>query len=246
MEVSDDLYTGPLGPNAFNVSSVANPTRQMGVGPLGRVVFRDITPLALGTANVAVLAAPAANVAMVLLAGTGTTAGKDTAGNAIVILDVPRCVSLTSTSNLSAINFLIRGYDEYGQPMSQLKTGPNNNTVDTLKAFKSVLSVTPTGTNAGTVSVGTSDTFGLNYVVDDAGDIISAKWANTLAQNAGTLVNADATSPATNLTGDVRGTFTPAGAASNGSNILTICIHVDSSQAGPNATRLRALGVTEA
>lgn len=246
MMVSDDYYSGPEGPNAFYVRDPANPTIQNGVGPLGRVVFRDIVPLTLQVANVAVLQAPAANTALTLAAGTGVTASTDPSGNRIILFDVARAVSLTSTSDLSGINFLVTGYDEYGQRMSQLKAGPNNNTVNTLKAFKSVLSVVPSAANAGTVSVGTSDIFGLNYCITDAVEIVSAKWAATLAQNAGTFVAADTTSPATNLTGDVRGTFLPASSASNGSRRLMICMHMLSTQAGSDATRAAALGVTQA
>lgn len=67
-----------------------------------------------------------------------------------------------------------------------------------------------------------------------------------LAQNAGTLVVADQTSPATNLTGDPRGTFAPSGAASNGSNRLIIVQHVDGTQCSGTATRVNAIGVTPA
>lgn len=251
MEVSDDLYTGPVGgPNGFCLvsSSGGNPTRQYGVGPLGRVVFRNIVPAALSASNVAALQASTINVALTLAAGAGVTAGlaPDGTGRAVMVFDVARAVSLTSVSNLSAINYLISGFDEYGAPMSQLKTGPNGNTVNTLKAFASVLSVVPTGTSANTVSVGAADIFGLPFRMIDAGYIVSAKWANVLAQNAGTLVTADQTSPATNLTGDVRGTFAQSGAASNGANRLVIAMHVDATQAGPTATRANAIGVTQA
>lgn len=246
MQITDDLYIGPDGPNAFSVANAANPTRQSGAGPLGRVVFRDIIPAALSTTNIAALQAPTSGVAMVLTAGAGIAAGINADGTPVLILDVPRCVSLSSGSNLSGVNFLVSGYDEYGQKMTQLVTGPNNSTVTTKKAFKQISSSVPQGTSALTVSVGTSDIFGLNYLIDDAGDIISVKWANVLAQNAGTLVNGDQTTPATNLTGDVRGTYAQSGAASNGLNHLTICIHLDSGQTGPNATRALALGVTNA
>lgn len=247
VEFSDDIYTGSVGPNGFVLQSAGNPTRQYGVGPLGRIIFRDILPLTLGTANIAALQAAAANVPLVLAAGTGVTTGPAPSGSGatVFIFDVARAVSLTSTANLSGINFLITGFDEYGQMMSQLKTGPNNNTVNTLKAFKSVLSVVPSAANVGTVSVGSSDIFGLNYVVDDATDVISCKWNNTLAQDAGTLVVADLTSPATNLTGDVRGTYLPS-SASSGAKHLVIGMHLDSFQAGPNSTRAAAVGVNQA
>lgn len=250
MQVQDDLYTGPLGPNGFCLISTGgeNPTRQYGVGPLGRVAFRNIVPLTLQTANIAALQASTSGTALTLAAGTGVTTGvaPDGSGSMVYQFDVARAVSLTSTSNLSAINYLITGFDEYGVKLTQLKAGPNNNTVNTLKAFKSVLSVVPQGTSASTVSVGSSDVFGLQFRMIDATYIVQAKWDSTLAANAGTFVAADTTSPATNATGDVRGTFAQAGGASNGSRRLIITMHVDATQCGPNATMANAIGVTQA
>ena len=70
------------------------------------------------------------------------------------------------------------------------------------------------------------------------------KWAGVLAQNAGTFTAADTTSPATNATGDPRGTYAQSGAASNGTNRLVVCMHVDGTQCGSNATLVNAIGVT--
>ena len=267
MQVSDDLFTGPVGgPNAFCLQSTTgfiygnsglpvitgwppdgNPTMQYGVGPLGRIVFRNIVPLALATANLAVLQTPTTGTALTLTAGAGIqTAVNPVNGQVLYVLDVPRCLSLTSTANLSGINFLVTMVDEYGQTATQLVAGPNNNTVVLKKACIGVLSVVPQGTSASTVSVGTSDTYGLPFRCIDAGYIVSVKWANTLAQNAGTLTVADQTSPATNLTGDPRGTYAISGAASNGTNRLVIAQHVDASQCGSNAKLVNAIGVLQA
>lgn len=250
MQVQDNIYLGPQGPNAFNVvpTSGENPTSQAGCGPLGRIAFRSITPAALATANIAALQAPTNGTALTLAAGAGVTLGVAPDGSQATVyqFDQPRAVSLTSTSNLSGFNVLITGYDEYGAKMSALLAGPNNNTVNTLKAFASVLSAVPQGTNAGTMSVGSSDIFGLPFRMIDAGYIVSAKWNNTLAANAGTFVAADTANPATSSTGDVRGTFAQAGAASNGVRRLVIAMHLDGTQCGPSATRTNALGVTQA
>lgn len=246
MQVQDDLY---LGPENFilGTSASENPTAQPGCGPMGRIVFRNIVPLTLQTANVVALAALTANTAMTLAAGTGVTLGTapDGSGAAVIVFDVARAVSLTSTANLSAINVTITGYDEYGSYMTQTRTGPNNNTVNTLKAFKSVRSVTPGTTSASTMSVGTSDVFGLQFAMTDAGYLGSVKWANALAQDAGTFVAAVATSPATAATGDVRGTYTPS-SASNGSRRLVIGMHLNGGQCGYNATQTAAIGVAQA
>lgn len=252
---SDDLYLGGPsgGPGAFSLPSpgnrVGNPTRQYGVGPLGRTAYWNIVPAALSTSNIAAAQAPTAQVPLTLTAGAGITVGTYApTGATIYLLDVPRAVSLTSSgSDLSGVNFLITGYDWYGQLMTQLQTGPGAGlTVNTLKAFSSVLSIVPQGTSANTLTVGTSDIFGLPFVVTDAGYIISAKWNNTLAQNAGTLVTAVTTNPATNLTGDTRGTYAQAGAASNGTARLVIAIHLNESQCGSQAQLINVIGVPQA
>jgi hypothetical protein len=257
MHVQDDIYTGPVGPNGFVLFSTiastvtgaapaGNPTRQYGVGPIGRVVARNVVPLALGTANVAALQAPTNGVPLTLSAGTGVTTAlaPDGSGATIYVFDTPRCVSLTSTANLSATNFLVTMYDEYGRLQTQLMAGPNANTVTSLKAAIAVRSIVPQGTSASTVSAGTSDIFGLPFRMIDAGYVVSVKWAGALAQNAGTFTAADQTNPATSSTGDPRGTYAQSGAASNGVNRLVVLMHVDGTQCGSNGTLVNAIGVT--
>lgn len=119
---------------------------------------------------------------------------------------VGRAVSLTSASNLSGLNFTIRGYDVYGAPMTQTLAGPNNNTVNTTKCFKWIASVTPSATNAGTVSVGTADIFEFPLLVRRFSQV--EIWWNEAAITANTgFVTADTTSPATVSTGDTRGSY---------------------------------------
>lgn len=132
---------------------------------------------------------------------------------------IARGVSLSSTSNLSAINFTILGFDVYGFPMSQTLAGPNDDTVTTTKAFKYVLSVTPSASNGGTLNVGTSDLYGFPLYVPGWA-YCSIFWNNILAtQVTGTGVAfvAGVTSAASASTGDVRGTYNiGTGTPSNG------------------------------
>ena len=74
--------------------------------------------------------------------------------------------------------------------------------------------------------------------------VASVKSNNTLAQDAGTFVAAD-TATATTTTGDVRGTYTPA-TASDGIVRTVMTIALPAIAVGPNATRVGALGVTQA
>jgi hypothetical protein len=78
----------------------------------------------------------------------------------------------------------------------------------------------------------------------DAGYVVKVGWNTTLLQNAGTFVAADMAT-ATTSTGDVRGTFTPT-TASDGIKRLVMTIALPGIAVGPNATRVGALGVTQA
>lgn len=246
MQVNDDLFLGNasaigvLGPGSND-----NPTAQAGAGPLGRTAFRNIVPLTLQAANVAALQALVVG-AMVLTAGTGATVGvaPDGSGRPVIVLDVARSVSLTSTFNLSGVNLTVVGFDEYGALMSQKRVGPNNGTVNTLKTFKSVLSVSSDTASASTLSVGMGDTFGLQYLMADAGYLIRTAWAGVLAQDTGTFVAADLNAP-TQATGDVRGTYLPS-SASNGVRRLVVGMHLLGTQCGSNSTRAALIGPTQA
>jgi hypothetical protein len=246
MNVQDGIFLGPpsinvVGTNNQSVFGIRpgadDPTSQMGAGPAGRIFFLNITPATLNAANLAALQASTINVPLVLAAGAGVTKIADPLGTGlqIFLLDVNRCVSLTSAANLSAVNYTLVGYDIYGRKQTSTIAGPNINTVIFPKAMLAVISITPSATNAGTVSAGTADKFGFQFAVPDASYIQSVKGNNTLASDAGTFVAADLTNPATAATGDPRGTYAPS-FASNGARRLTIGFHLDETQCGPFAT----------
>lgn len=241
MQIDDFLYLG-AAPTLITDPS-GNPGGK-GVGPMGRVFMWDLVPLALGLANVAALQTTPGAANLVLAAGAGVTQVTRPDGTIGYQLDTPRCISLTSTGVLTGVNVTINGWDVYGQPMSQTRAGPNNNTVTTLKAFAGVTGISVNGAVGTNMSVGTSDIFGFPFRVTDAGYISSVKWNNTLADNAGTFVAADVTSPATAATGDVRGTFAPT-SASDGVKRLVAAILMPAIACGPNATRIGALGVPQ-
>lgn len=240
----DDIYLGPAVLGYLGATSAENPSANIGAGPAARIFYLNNVPLTKQAANAAALQALTATVPMVLAAGTGATLGTapDGSGNAVIVFDMPRCASITATTNLSAINFTIVGYDQYANKMSQKLVGPNNTTVNTLKAFSSILSVTPDTTSANQASIGTADIFGLPYCIQDAGYIQAVKWANVLAQDAGTFTIADSTNPATNLTGDVRGTYAPS-SASNGARRLVIAMHLPGTQIGTKVTSAYGVGL---
>lgn len=250
MQFDDNLLIGPVVPGgtsrpglqAGNDTDGSSPQFR-GIGPLGRNYVYDIVPLALGAANVAAAQQLAGAGNMVLTAGTGVTAVVVN-GQTRLQFDVPRAVSLASTGNISGVNFTISGFDIYGQAMTQTIAGPNNNTVNTTKAFFQVTQIAANGAVGTNTSAGTSDILGIPVIVSDRGYVDRVGWANALANDAGTLTPADATSPATAATGDVRGTYLPS-SATNGARRLIIEVLLPSTAVGPKATRLGALGVNQ-
>lgn len=237
--IADSLHVGAAVTGVAPQSSGG-----FGFGPIGRIYVYDIVPVALAANNLATSQSPAAG-AIVLTAGTGVTAIV-TNGVTHYTLDVPRAVRLVSGADDSGITYTVRGFDTYGAAMSETITGAATGTATGKKAFISITGVTHTGTVAGTLTIGTTDVFGLPVAVINAGYIIAAKWDSILATNAGTFVAADGTSPATATTGDTRGTFAQAGNASNGTRRLVITVALSSLNAGTAQTTAGVLGVPQA
>jgi hypothetical protein len=216
---------------------------EVGIGPLGREYVWDVIPQTLQTANIAASQTAAAAGNLVLTAGTSAKSVIRTDGTTVIQLDTPRAVQVNGSTTARA--FTVSGYDYYGQAMTEVITVTVAGTaVSGNKAFYQISSVSIAG-SATAVVVGTTDKIGLPFRVFDAGYMVRVGWNNTLANDAGTFVAADMTTPATSATGDVRGTYIPS-TASNGIKRLVVVIGLPSIAAGPNATRAGALGVTQA
>jgi len=214
----------------------------LGVGPLGRVYIWDIMPQAAVTNNIAASQTAAAAGAVTLTAGTSSKAITTASGVSVIQLDCPRAVKVNCSTTARA--FTITGYDYYGQLMTETITVAVAGTAVTgKKAFFSVSGATIAG-SATAVLIGTSDKLGIPVRVFNAGYITSVKSNDTLAQDAGTFVAADQNT-ATATTGDVRGTYTPA-TASDGICRTVMTIALPGIAVGPTATRVGALGVTQA
>jgi hypothetical protein len=217
----------------------------VGVGPLGRIFVWDIVPQALATNNIATAASPTS--AYTLTAGTNVKSVTLTNGTTGLQLDCPRAVSVTiGAGTITNRNVTINGFDYYGQAMSEvIATGTTQSTtVNGKKAFYVVTSATVSGAVGATTALGTTDILGIPVRVFNVAYVASVKSNNTLAQDAGTFVAAD-TATATTTTGDVRGTYVPA-TASNGIVRTVMGILLPAIAVGPNATRVGALGVTQA
>ena len=214
----------------------------LGIGPIGRVYVWDVIPQAAVTNNIAASQTAAAAGAVTLTAGTSVKSVTRTDGTTVLQLDLPRAIKVNCSTTARA--FTVSGYDYYGQTMSEVITVATAGTAVTgLKAFFQISGATIAG-SATAVLIGTSDKLGLPVRVFNAAYIVSVKSNSTLAQDAGTFVAAD-TAVATTGTGDVRGTYVPA-TASDGIVRTVMTISLPAIAVGPNATRVGAIGVTQA
>jgi hypothetical protein len=197
--------------------------------------------------NIATTQTPAAAGAVTLTAGTSVKSVVLNSGTTVLQLDVPRAVSVTTgAGSPTARNFTVSGFDYYGQAMSEViaSSASASTAVNGKKAFYQISGITVSGGTVVAITVGTTDIIGIPVRVFDAGYVASVKYNNALTADAGTFVAA-AMATATTTTGDVRGTYLPSG-ATDGLKRLVMTISLPAIAVGPNATRVGALGVTQA
>lgn len=246
MQISDDLMLGPVFVGTNGSANSAGPSSmELGVGPMGRVHIFDVVPLTLQAAGLATSQNPGSGASFNLTAGTGVTSFLDANGVTRYVLDVPRCVTITAAGANTA-TYKVTGYDAYGQLMTENFAAPSTSTVTGSKMFKSIISVTNANATAGTngLTVGFGDRIGLPFRVLSRDYIIGSNFnATAIALSAYTV--ADTTPTATSSTTDVRG-FVTLPSAADGTKRLVVCIAIPAIGCGPNATRIGALGVTQA
>jgi hypothetical protein len=234
------FYLGNVSSH-FMVGNPAFPDHGgFGFGPFGQTWSYDIVP-----------AAPVATAVCTnqgLTSGTALTLNGTLVSGGVAVFDVARNVTITgaSATNLSGINFTIVGKDIYGKLLSQTIAGPNGAVaVSTTKAYKEVISVTPNGTNAAQVSVGSGPVLGLPFRLVSDRHVVAARWAAVAGFDTGTITAAVATDPSTATTGDVRGTYSPS-SAPDGTRRLTLICYATNDQINSAETSLApAFGVRQ-
>jgi hypothetical protein len=237
---NDDLYMGTAtGPQTNSWASGGNPgVIGQGVGPLGRVYIFDIVP--------ATLSATAVCAAQAIAAAGNATINGASATASVATFDYARAFTVVSSNaGDTSQTVTITGTDYYGQAQTQRVTLNGTTTVTSTKTFKTITQVAVSAALAGNLSVGNANVYGLPYAVTNAAYLLRTGWDSAVADNGGTFVAADATTPSI-TTGDVRGTFAPSGNAANGTRRLVIAIGLTGIQAGPTATQASAIGVTPA
>lgn len=242
-QFDDDLFLG-TAPTGMGLDLGDPSPMPNGVGPLGRIYVWDAVPDAAAANNLAASQTPAGANTLTLTAGAGVTELRRNNVSTVYKLDCPRNIVVTQAGGGTQRNFTVSGYDLYDQPMTETITSSVGSTSAGLKAFYQIASITVSGATTTACEVGTGDVLGIPVRVTDAGYVASVRWDNALAQDAGTFVEAD-TAAATATTGDVRGTYEPS-SATDGSKRLVMGILLPAIAVGPNATRIGALGVTQA
>ena len=117
------------------------------------------------------LAAASANA--ICLSQTPAAAGALTLNGALVVsgvavMDNPRRVLITAAANESAKTFTVTGIGANGNTVSEVITGPNTTTAQSVLDYKTVTSITISAAAAGAITVGTSGVGGSKWVVFDA------------------------------------------------------------------------------
>jgi hypothetical protein len=215
---------------------------------MGRIYVFDCVPLTANAANICASQTPAAAGALTLLT-TSTLGGKRVTradGQTVTQLDTARALSVTTgTGTTTSSNITITGWDQYGQPMSEVIASGvvASTTTNGKKAFYQILSVSGSAATTSTITVGTTQLLGLPIRVTNGVYLAHVGWSTGFAIDSGSLVAAD-TATATTTTGDVRGTFSPS-TAPDGIKRLILGILLPAIAIGPNATRIGAFGVNQ-
>ena len=158
-------------------------------------VIRFGSPLAAVTTGVV----NAAAVAVTTVVTLGTA----------VVLDAPRNLTYVSSSAGDTTQTItVRGLDEFGNAMTEVKTLNGTTSVVGAKAFKTVISYQASAALAGTLSLGFGVLLGLPVALEATAYVIQDITDGAKSGTAGAYVKADNTIPS-GTTGDVRGTFSP-------------------------------------
>jgi hypothetical protein len=210
---------GSFGPAHAILNAVTASATVGGQPPVLGVANAISVSASIAAAGLAVLATLGAGT--VMIAGVATPAA---------IPDVPRNVIGAWTT---ASTVTVKGLDYYGQAQTETQTG---SAFTGKKTFSAILSVSSSAAIT-LATFGTGNVLGLPFRVGSGG--ISPAMFND-ATDAGAFVQPDLTMPATATTGDVRGTYAPAGAL-NGAKFLAISMKVYDNQ-----SQVGAFGVTPA
>jgi len=126
-----------------------------------------ITPADSGTAKVAALQTLGGAGNMVLTNGGPYDATSALDGGGVAYRPIARQLTLTSTGNISGVNFTFTGTDVTGAAQTEVLAGPNNNTVATTKYYRTITTIAANGAVGTNTSAGTNGLFQTGVVPVD-------------------------------------------------------------------------------
>lgn len=130
-----------------------------------------------------------------------------------------RTIAVTGVASGAGGTFVVRGWDIYGQPISEnIVANTGATTVNGALAYKWIKSITPLFTDAHNYSFDVLNVFGLHLAVDTAAYVDA--WIGGSGYQTNPSVTAAATAVVSATSGDVRGTLT----LTPGGNRITIFV----------------------
>lgn len=207
--VTDNLRSG-------NAVSAAN---QLAGVPVSLKQFENLGAVGVAVTNNILTATPFVGAGAV--PPNAAPAGGSLVGG-VETMDFPRVYQMASSNAGDTTQLVtITGTDYYGAPMTQTRTLNGTTPVLSLKAFYTINNIAVSAAMVGNLTVGTAAALGLSYALLPGSLLVGTKnVSGVVTADAGTVVQADATSPATALTGDVRGTYLPAAAENSATTTL--------------------------
>ena len=227
------------------------------------MVYEDLlnasgNPLLPGNTNTTGVFATPFIAASQAVAGAGNlTINGSFATGGVATVDWPRTIAAASANNGDTTQTItVTGTDVYGQVMTELLTLTGQTTVKGNKAFATVTQIAASAALAGNITVDVNNVFGLSYKCRRGGFLYASRYtmdsgvesvANAAQvnefpigpggspANVGTFKQYDNTTPATNATQDVRGTYTvqtaPTGTGTNSGLVWTLIYVADNGPA---------------
>ena len=188
-----------------------------------RAISVTVGPLATASAN-AICLSQTPSAGLLTINGALASGG-------VATLDTPRRVLITTTANESSRTFTITGTNWSGQAISEVITGPNISTGQSVLDYATVTSIRISGNAAGALTVGTNGvasspwvhldewalptvaiqcnaTGTVNYTVQQTLDSPNSTTASTSVSTMNWLNHSD--SNLVNATSTVQGTYTVA------------------------------------
>lgn len=194
-------------------------------GPMSPIYVYSVVPIA--SSNTTLAASGIQNGAITLQATGGITT---TSIASVTYYDLgnERCIRAVTFGNGGvAVHLSASGLDDYLQVMTTTWSAPTDSTSfsDSPKPIRYVRGVSALGGTGSAIGLGPSDRFGFPYRVDRFDNVRMTWAAMTLTASTG-FTAASATSPATALTGPVRGTYLMPTVSADGSRRFTAWIYL--------------------